>query len=903
MISSFHAALKNAVDVVSYNVAPPATALDDFTYHWKQLMNFYVNHLTNCKLPIESTNIPHHLDRLLGILLSEENLLGSENPGPCLEYLLQHRLLDLLATLASAETPPGMRLICLSFFKRLLTRLQHPLLPHVSIHSPVQRLITFCNGNVASPTENEEIQFLVALCFLICKYPNLIFVMNNVEIPQQRPKFVVNSARNKLDTQQITYAPTRTRNNSNPLFEPLNMQAVTLINPNFHHSDNGKKLSSTSSRHSAKSRDFRVNSSKQMPYMDDTLNLNSMEHERKVSNLSNVPHGRNEVESTSNSPNSLKNYVRFLSPSDNVAHQAAEVDEKCSQHTLIGSTETMKGLGSKIQDVRQSQIELKGDSLHLTASSSLDKMVAHCEMFENMSRAFGTDCHPNNRAKHHSENLQYSSNGTSPTRSSKCLLLDALISYLNSADNMVRVKACEGIMVLASLQDPLFARIIVKSELPFALSSRLENLFNLIPAHVDPNEIDEVNVTWGLDSPLWTSENEFPGCRQLAAFFMWLDYCDQLTREAYPVVGEVLAENIHVMFFQKVLTPALSDHHVVLITALITKCLKDMRSPLLNTEMNYWLVGHRRDPELPGIQPFPVMHQLIKNCYEGSDDLILETLRLFGEIIERRHEHVLHCLVLTHLTSRGYYNSGAADCAIASWSDEEDEREKTRCSLDLSYKQNHSRTLAPSNIHRIVNCFLSLLPRVLQSDLDANNYEQYITDWEKQYSSVLTECALLSWPLEAVKMDDLASLDSRPEADHCTPRFYPGEFLTMLFEKITNIPHQKYDINLQLTVLVSRLALLPHPYVHEFLLNPLLPLTPGTKSLFGCLQQVVKYLAIEVTKVKGYKQILKDIRLKLLQDSNDNQEKEDILFESVIITEEFCKELAAISYVKYYRSM
>lgn len=142
-----------------------------------------------------------------------------------------------------------------------------------------------------------------------------------------------------------------------------------------------------------------------------------------------------------------------------------------------------------------------------------------------------------------------------------------------------------------------------------------------------------------------------------------------------------------------------------------------------------------------------------------------------------------------------------------------------------------------------------------------------MADWEKQYSSVLADCALLSWPLEAVTIDDSASSDSRPEADHCTPRFYPGAFLTMLFDKVTNIPNQKYDINLQLTVLVSRLALLPHPYVHEFLLNPLLPLIPGTKSLFGCLQLVVKYLAVEVTKASDYKQILKDTRRKLLDDS------------------------------------
>ena len=160
------------------------------------------------------------------------------------------------------------------------------------------------------------------------------------------------------------------------------------------------------------------------------------------------------------------------------------------------------------------------------------------------------------------------------------------------------------------------------------------------------------------------------------------------------------------------------------------------------------------------------------------------------------------------------------------------------------------------------------MPRQLQTDSGVNNYERYMADWEKQYAKVRADCALLAWPLEAVNVDDSASYDSRPEADHCSTRFYMGPFLSMLFDKVTNIPSQRYEINLQLTVVISRLALLPHPYLHEFLLNPLLPLAPGSKSLFTCLQKVVKQLSIEATKDPNYKQILKDTRKKLLQDNS-----------------------------------
>ena len=146
----------------------------------------------------------------------------------------------------------------------------------------------------------------------------------------------------------------------------------------------------------------------------------------------------------------------------------------------------------------------------------------------------------------------------------------------------MRIRACEGIMVLTSLEDTSFVSSIAQSNLPIVLSKRLENLFNSIPAHVYPNEIDDVEVTWGLDSPLLTSEKKFPGCRRVAAFFMWLDFCDQLIKEAHPKVAEVLAKTLRMEFFEKTVTPALSDHHAVLVTSLITKCLKEITSSYLS---------------------------------------------------------------------------------------------------------------------------------------------------------------------------------------------------------------------------------------------------------------------------------------------------------------------------------
>ncbi|XP_017762057.1 PREDICTED: protein FAM160B1-like isoform X4 [Eufriesea mexicana] len=806
-------------------------------------MNFYVNHLTDSKVPIQTTGIPRHLDRLLEILLEEEK--NENEPGPCLEYLLQHKLLDLLATLASAETPPGMRTVCLSFLRKLLGRSKYPLLHHTSIYSPVQRLIVLCNGNPPSPMEAEEVQFLLTLCFLVCKYPHVTNMINDAPNIQRKSSFVRNNSE-RMEVEKVTYIPARKRNNFNPLFEPLDTQAVTLINPNLFSSENDRRRSVGSNRPSSKAKTSRGSSSQ-----------------------SNGSISSREVENTSQSSSPV---IQKAICDESSCDPAQSPD---SQDCDVSQKEEDIGLMNEIDTHLQNLQDLRLDVEYGSAYND----SGYVDEDQRLLR-------PRTPQK------------------SKCLLLDALLSYINTADNTVRIRACEGIMVLASLEDPSFAQMIANSDLTILIASRLENLFNAIPAHVDPTEIDAVDVTWGLDSPVWRKEKKFSGCRQVAAFFMWFDYCNQLIREAHPDVADTLAKSVKVNFLDKIVTPALAEHHVVLITALVTKCMKELTSTALCTEISYWLVGHDRGPEIPNVWTSPVLHRLIDNCFTDSDDLTLETLKLFEEMIEKRNEHVLHCLVLVYLSTRGYYDNTAADSAIASWSDEEDEREREKKgSLDLSYEQSHSRTLAPSNIHRIVNCFLSLIPRYLQTDTDVNNYERYMADLERQYSTVLTDCSLMAWPLEAVTMDDSASSDSRPEADHCSVRFYMGPFMTMLFEKVASIPRQKYEVNLQLTVVISRLALLPHPYLHEFLLNPLLPLAPGTKNLFTCLQKVVKQLVNEVPKTPDHKQMLKETRERLLEDCSHEGEKENILFESVIVTEEFCKELAAIAYVKYHHSM
>lgn len=376
--------------VFGSQIAPPATPLQDFTYHWKQLMNFYASHETDCKVSIENTGIPKHLDRLLDILLEEEKRV--DDTGPCLEYLLQHGLLDWLTTLAIVETPPGMRLVCYSFLKRLLARSKHPLLHHAPVHGPVQRLISQCNGNNASPIEAEEIQFLLTLCFLVCKYPQLTSIVNDSGlVKMEHQKRSRNESEKLTDLQSVTYVPTRKRNNSNPLFEPLNTQAVTLVNPNLFANDRQRRRSVCSEQLDLEKP---INESRR----------NSRKHEAKITKRESLREfdesnssKDTEFPSQSSSPLSLKNPPDCpIFPEDETT-DFYDASDKRSDNRISLSYD----LESKLQDL---------EDLRLDADFS-----SHDFATENDEKTSNLLTELPNREK------------------SDSLLLDALISYVNSA--------------------------------------------------------------------------------------------------------------------------------------------------------------------------------------------------------------------------------------------------------------------------------------------------------------------------------------------------------------------------------------------------------------------------------------------------------------------------------------
>lgn len=169
MLSRLGALLQQAVETRE----PSVDLLEAFVEHWKGITGYYLE-ATDESTPAKRTDIPWRLKQMLDILVYEEKQRPAGEAGPCLEYLLQHKVLETLSTLGKAEYPPGMRQQVLLFFSRVLGQVQHPLLHYLNVHRPVQKLLQLSGHPLGSGTEKEEAQFAAVLCAKIQQDPALL---------------------------------------------------------------------------------------------------------------------------------------------------------------------------------------------------------------------------------------------------------------------------------------------------------------------------------------------------------------------------------------------------------------------------------------------------------------------------------------------------------------------------------------------------------------------------------------------------------------------------------------------------------------------------------------------------------------------------------------------------------
>uniref|UniRef100_A0A672L7C8 Protein FAM160B1-like n=1 Tax=Sinocyclocheilus grahami TaxID=75366 RepID=A0A672L7C8_SINGR len=744
MFSKFTSILQHAVEAL----APSLPLQEDFVYHWKAITHYYIE-TSDDKAPVTDTNIPSHLEQMLDILTQEERERESGETGPCMEYLLHHKILETLYTLGKADCPPGMKQQVLSFYTKLLGRIRQPLLPHINVHRPVQviritvlnslctlkvkkppsqilkqpcmmylmvfpqKLIRLCGEVLAAPTENEEIQFLCTVCAKLKQDPYLVnFFLEN-------------------KTKQLVAAK-----------------------------DGGAGL-----------------------VKEDPCSPDTGQHQNQ-------------------------------NPS------------------LVTST-------------------LQAAACQATSPGEASPSSVHSRL-------------PNN------DNYN---------------LVSSLLNLTKSPDGRIVVKACEGLMLIVSLPEPAAAKCLTENtELSQLLTGRLAQFYRALPQSMDPLDIETVeSVNWGLDVyNLKEDAAAFAGKRALISFLSWLDYCDQLIKEAQKTAAAVLARAVRERFFVAVMEPQLmqtSEVGILTSTALLNRIIRQVTSKALLQETICFLLGEETGPEtLAGITQHPLRHRLIEHCDHLSDEISIMTLRLFEHLLQKPCQLILQNLVLRCLEERNYMENKQPE--------EREEREpmengQPHDAVDLEEdplfsdlspdnrlsspdwlscspppSTEHTKPDGKTEVHKIVNSFLCLVPDEAKSSyqVEGTGYDTYLRDAHRQFRDYCGVCQKWDWR-SSPKSFEKCNLDSP---------FFEGHFLKVLFDRMGRILDQPYDVNLQVTSVLSKLSLLPHAHLHEYLLDPYINLAPGCRSLFSVIVRVVGDLMLRTHRIPEFTPKLLLVRKRLL---------------------------------------
>ncbi|EMP39030.1 hypothetical protein UY3_03749 [Chelonia mydas] len=741
-----------------------------------------VSKLLDDKAPVTDTNIPSHLEQMLDILVQEENERESGETGPCMEYLLHHKILETLYTLGKADCPPGMKQQVLSFYTKLLGRIRQPLLPHINVYKPVQKLIRLCGEVLTAPTENEEIQFLCIVCAKLKQDPYLV-------------NFFLECRHDKSTTERSPV------DSSTPPEREAQAESMGECQLSTHCSeDTANKLKALASKGSA---------------------------------------------------------------------------SVITEDMLKGQDSLMTDVGQSIQPEEISnaagaeQIEKEDD-----LSTSLDEL-----------------------------NVTSSPEASAVRLNQDYNLVNSLLNLTKSPDGRVAVKACEGLMLLVSLPEPAAAKCLTQSTcLCELLTDRLTTLYKALPLSVDPLDIESVEaINWGLDSYSHKEDaSAFPGKRALISFLSWFDYCDQLIKEAQKTTAVAMARSVRERFFVGVMEPQLmqtSEIGILTSTALLHRIVRQVTSDVLLQEMVGFILGGHREPEtLTDINRHPLRHRLIEHCDHISDEISIMTLRMFEHLLQKPNEHILYNLVLRNLEERNYTEykppcqedkDVVENGQIAGAVDLEEDPLFTDLSPDntLSNQEwlsasppispEHPKNDGKTEVHKIVNS------RVRgKKQTETNGYGIEYLVFPPIYRCI------------QFMVDMVWSTDKKQSAKLPIYIFISGMEI-----------FQPYDVNLQVTSVLSKLSLFPHPHIHEYLLDPYVNLASGCRSLFSVIVRVVGDLMVRIQRIPDFTPKLLLVRKRLLGLEPEGPIIDHMtLLEGVIVLEEFCKELAAIAFVKYHAS-
>ncbi|XP_069070080.1 FHF complex subunit HOOK-interacting protein 2B isoform X2 [Pleurodeles waltl] len=493
-------------------------------------------------------------------------------------------------------------------------------------------------------------------------------------------------------------------------------------------------------------------------------------------------------------------------------------------------------------------------------------------------------------------------------------LISALLRLCFSKKIRLALKARENLLLLVGVAQQREAiQLVEANRLSHLVTEKLCELCSAVPGSVHPTDISTVErVNWRSPSPP-DDEEVFPGKEVLDSFMLWIDFCDHLVKEAHPLLASALSKSISDRLFYGLLQPQLlqmDEYGILTSTAVIAALVRQITAPALLEEVVFFLLGSERQREArtDSHHRHPLRGQLIEHCNHLSDEISIATLRLFEVLLRKPHEQIIHNLVLRNLEGRTYMAHSIHGPEERSPVDldqfestEEFEEDpyfidgfpEVRFTVPKRSTQLSAQAKSSGKVeaNQIVNSFLCLVPDEAKTSqhLAEAGYDTYVHDALELFQECCSNVSSWGWPQTPQPLDTCI-----PEAE-----FYEGHFLDVLFDRMAGILDQPYELNLQVTSVLSKLALFPHPHMHEYLLDPYVNLAPGCRSLFSVLVRVIADLMQRIQRVPQFPAKLLLVRRQLMGSFPEEQTDHMILLKGVVVLEEFCKELAAVAFVKF----
>ncbi|XP_052831783.1 FHF complex subunit HOOK interacting protein 2A isoform X2 [Octopus bimaculoides] len=856
MFSKFTNIIQQAVDAI----APNLTLQEEFIHHWKAITNYFIENKASPdlrsmilshyhavahpfrmnsqsppvahserafvanrdeRLPADQTNLPSHLEQMLSILQQEEQTCESGSTGPCMEYMLHHKLLETLYTLGKNDSPPGMKQVVLSFFTRLLTRIKQPLLPHINVHRAVQRLIKICGEIKSGPSENEEIQFLCTLCAKIKSDPYLVNFFLEVPKNSDGPKYA-----------QLS---------------PLSQMGPKSSKRSLEYSIVNSLLAMCSSE------DGRV----AVKACEGLMLCSSLPEKSAVTCL---------IENTDFCANLTNRLIKLYQRLPSTVNPD-DLDAVYAKWGLDGISET------------ENQQTFPGKRNVVSFLSWLD----YCDQLITIA------------------------NPTVARAFARFIYSNFLVAFIEPA------------IMQTSESGVVAATAYLRRCLKTVVSSILLSEF----------------VRFILGDEKKPEKSQESSCKMKMRL---IERCNHLSEEisliSLKLFDTLLQKNCSFIVYNLVLRNLEGGKHiqsgVSCHYSLQSKCPASLADTVFSDSITIETMSESDDSKSKDLTQTPPSSVEMERLAEAidvqtlsSDDSShvspLHSVSKDGDQNSPQPDDQTVSLQSNSDTEKNHIDSATDNVSVAETSKPQQQQQQQQPQQQAVSEINDSDNLflsqdnkAPemtikyyrSEVHKVINSFLCLLPEDIKSALPEadSGYDMYLRDAHKQFKSYENMCQDWKWPNQ---------MDCSTESDH---GFYEGAFLQMLFSKVSQMLHQSYAVNLQVTSVISRLCLFPQPVLHDFFLDPALPVTKDIKLLYSVLQKVVSDIKSRKKSKANFSQMLQTTRKLLINEHKtiDSMRHESVppIFcmdtetfnemSAVIVLEEFCKELSAIAFVKQY---